>query len=145
MDQRVCFILLTVARFPFTEILSTQTSKGWADERQFLCPRQHFVVELFVFYLCQYCKWKIESHYGFNLHFFCMKLSIFTCIYEPFVFLFGIWDAFFIFPRVLLPGWQSFVRCYFKMYGLNNKVLLYNTENYIQYPMINHNGKEYIF
>ena len=25
----------------------------------------------------------------------------------------------------------------------NNKVLLYSTENYIQYPMINHNGKEY--
>ena len=25
----------------------------------------------------------------------------------------------------------------------NNKVLLYNTENYIQYPMINHNGKIY--
>ena len=26
---------------------------------------------------------------------------------------------------------------------LNNKVLLYSTENYIQYPVINHNGKEY--
>ena len=26
---------------------------------------------------------------------------------------------------------------------INNKVLLYSTENYIQYPMINHNGKEY--
>ena len=25
----------------------------------------------------------------------------------------------------------------------NNKVLLYSTGNYIQYPMINHNGKEY--
>ena len=24
----------------------------------------------------------------------------------------------------------------------NNKVLLYSTGNYIQYPMINHNGKE---
>ena len=24
-----------------------------------------------------------------------------------------------------------------------NKVLLYSTGNYIQYPMINHNGKEY--
>ena len=24
-----------------------------------------------------------------------------------------------------------------------NKILLYSTENYIQYPMINHNGKEY--
>ena len=26
---------------------------------------------------------------------------------------------------------------------INNKVLLYSTRNYIQYPMINHNGKEY--
>ena len=26
---------------------------------------------------------------------------------------------------------------------INNKVLLYSTENYIQYPMINHSGKEY--
>ena len=26
---------------------------------------------------------------------------------------------------------------------INNKVLLYSTENYIQYPMINYNGKEY--
>ena len=25
-----------------------------------------------------------------------------------------------------------------------NKVLLYSTGNYIQYPVINHNGKEYI-
>ena len=26
--------------------------------------------------------------------------------------------------------------------GISNKVLLYGTENYIQYPVINHNGKE---
>ena len=26
----------------------------------------------------------------------------------------------------------------------NNKVLLYSTENYIQYPMVNHNGNIYI-
>ena len=26
---------------------------------------------------------------------------------------------------------------------INNKVLLYGTENYIHYPVINHNGKEY--
>ena len=26
---------------------------------------------------------------------------------------------------------------------INNKALLYSTENYIQYAMINHNGKEY--
>ena len=26
---------------------------------------------------------------------------------------------------------------------INNNALLYNTGNYIQYPVINHNGKEY--
>ena len=26
---------------------------------------------------------------------------------------------------------------------INNKVLLFSTGNYIQYPVINHNGKEY--
>ena len=26
---------------------------------------------------------------------------------------------------------------------INNKVLLYSTGNYIQYPLLNHNGKEY--
>ena len=26
---------------------------------------------------------------------------------------------------------------------VNNKVLLYSTGNYIQHPVINHNGKEY--
>ena len=26
---------------------------------------------------------------------------------------------------------------------INNKVVLYNTGNYIQYPVINHDGKEY--
>ena len=26
---------------------------------------------------------------------------------------------------------------------INNKIQLYSTKNYIQYPMINHNGKEY--
>ena len=29
------------------------------------------------------------------------------------------------------------------MEWINNKVLLYTIGNYIQYPMINHNGKEY--
>ena len=29
------------------------------------------------------------------------------------------------------------------MEGINNKVLLYSTGNYIQYTEINHNGKEY--
>ena len=30
------------------------------------------------------------------------------------------------------------------MEGTNNKVLLYSIENYIQCPMINHNGREYL-
>ena len=33
--------------------------------------------------------------------------------------------------KLLYTGW------------INNKALLYSTENYIQYAMINHNGKEY--
>ena len=33
--------------------------------------------------------------------------------------------------KLLYTGW------------MNNKVLLYNTGNYIQCPVINHNGKEY--
>ena len=36
-------------------------------------------------------------------------------------------------------------RCKLFLYieWINNKVLLYSTGNYIQYPVINHNGKEY--
>ena len=33
--------------------------------------------------------------------------------------------------KVLYIGW------------INKKVLLYSTGNYVQYPVINHNGKEY--
>ena len=29
------------------------------------------------------------------------------------------------------------------IYKINNKVPVYNTGNYMQYPAINHNGKEY--
>ena len=32
---------------------------------------------------------------------------------------------------------------YYNIEWINSKVLLYSTENYIQYPGINHNGKEY--
>ena len=40
--------------------------------------------------------------------------------------------------------WEIRVRCKFLcLEWINNKVLLYSIENYIQYPMINHNGKEY--
>ena len=36
------------------------------------------------------------------------------------------------------------IRCKLVYTGwINNKVLLYSTGNYIQYPVINHNGKEY--
>ena len=41
--------------------------------------------------------------------------------------------------------WESgFSRCKLVYTGwINIKVLLYSTGNYIQYPVINHNGKEY--
>ena len=41
--------------------------------------------------------------------------------------------------------WESGVsRCkLLYLEWINNKVLLYSTGNYIQYPVINHNGKEY--
>ena len=41
--------------------------------------------------------------------------------------------------------WEAGVRRCELLYieWINNKVLLYSTENYIQYSMINHNTKEY--
>ncbi len=41
--------------------------------------------------------------------------------------------------------WESEIsRCKLLHIGwINNKILLYSTGNYIQYPVINHNGKEY--
>ena len=40
--------------------------------------------------------------------------------------------------------WEVEVSKYKPLYTEQiNKVLSYSTENYIQYPMINHNGKEY--
>ena len=38
-----------------------------------------------------------------------------------------------------MGGWDKLlcIKC------INNKVLPYSTENYIQYPMINHNGNKY--
>ena len=41
------------------------------------------------------------------------------------------WEAGFSRCKLLYTEW------------INNKVLLYSTENYTQYPVINHNGKEY--
>ena len=43
--------------------------------------------------------------------------------------------------------WEFGVDRYKLLYieQINNKVLLYSTGNYIQYPVINHNGKEYIY
>ena len=41
--------------------------------------------------------------------------------------------------------WEVGVSRYKLLYieCIDNKVLLYSTENHIQYPMINHNAKEY--
>ena len=40
--------------------------------------------------------------------------------------------------------WEFGVSRYKLLYigWINNKILLYSTGNYIQYPVINHNGKE---
>ena len=42
-------------------------------------------------------------------------------------------------------NYESWISRYKLLYikYINNKVLLYSTGNYIQYPVINHNGKEY--
>ena len=47
--------------------------------------------------------------------------------------------------RNLHADWESGVSRGKLLYTgwINNKVLLYSTGNYIQYPVINHNGKEY--
>ena len=37
----------------------------------------------------------------------------------------------------------SLAVCTYKTALMKNNFLLYSTENHIQYPMINHNGKEY--
>ena len=42
-----------------------------------------------------------------------------------------------------LSGKQNNMQTLINIYGINNKVLLYHTGNYIQYPVINHNRKEY--
>ena len=40
--------------------------------------------------------------------------------------------------------WEFGVRdASYYIYRMNNKVLLCSTGNYIQYPVINHNGKEH--
>ena len=58
-------------------------------------------------------------------------LSIFSILYVEINFKF-IFKKFGINRcKLLYIGW------------MNNKVLLYSTENYIQYSVINHNGKEY--
>ena len=42
--------------------------------------------------------------------------------------------------------WEFGISRYKLLYigWINNKVLLYSTGNYVQYSVINHNGKEYI-
>ena len=44
-----------------------------------------------------------------------------------------------------MEGWESGISRYKPVYTgwINNKVLLYNTGNCSQYPVINHKGKEY--
>ena len=42
-------------------------------------------------------------------------------------------------------GWEFRISRCKQLYTewINNKVLLYGTGNWVQYPVINHNGKEY--
>ena len=40
--------------------------------------------------------------------------------------------------------WEVGVKSKVSYINWINKILLYSTENYIQYPMINHNGQEYL-
>ena len=44
--------------------------------------------------------------------------------------------------RVGVGGWVSKSKLLYVEW-IHNKILLDSTENYIQYPMVNHNGKEY--
>ena len=44
--------------------------------------------------------------------------------------------------RVGLEIWNQQMQTIYREW-ISNKVLLYSTGNYIQYPVINHNGKEY--
>ena len=52
------------------------------------------------------------------------------------------------FPKIISgkgKNWESVISTCKLLYieWINNKVLLYSERNYIQYPVINHNGKEY--
>ena len=40
-------------------------------------------------------------------------------------------------------GWTGSLGLVLHIEWINNKVLLYSTGNYIKYPEIHHNGKEY--
>lgn len=71
-------------------------------------PTQHYKT----FYLCQSCKWKMGSLYGFNLHFLWNWTSLY--ISHLYFFLESETGAFFI--SGFLRSWQLFLRCYFKMY-----------------------------
>ena len=51
-----------------------------------------------------------------------------------------------MFIKVLTFEWfKHFTKlfCFTNIERIKNKGLLYSTGNYIQYPVINHNGKEY--
>ena len=57
----------------------------------------------------------------------------------------GLWPK----GRRLGNGWNgklglAAVNLYIQNGWINNEVLLYTTENYIQYPLISHSGKEYL-
>ena len=53
----------------------------------------------------------------------------------------GVWETAYVLSLSAVLGISRYRQLY--RGWINNKVLLYSTGNYIQYPVINHNGKEY--
>lgn len=94
------WILLVVSSLPSIEILSTLTSKEWANERLFLFPCQYYIVEflfvnivtekwnLFMILICISFVWSWASLWTICISFWNPRLALFSS-----------------FPEVLLPGW----------------------------------------
>lgn len=96
------------------KILSTPTTKEWANECLFLCLSWYILVKLI---FRQSCKWKV----GFLKLLICISFvwnwtSLQVYISHLYIFLESETDAFLICPEGLLPGWQQFIRWYFKMH-----------------------------
>ena len=111
-------------------------------------------VEFVTWHSCSYCTLKQRDEKNRYLY-----LYIYIYIYLKFFFCFWLcqeacgilipWPGIEPGPSTMkawsLNQWtaRKFLKIYIiKRNTINNKVLLYSTENYIQYPMINHNWKK---